>query len=184
MICPNCKAEIADNSTFCTECGVQQHPEQIASVQEEKSYKEKRIYAIKLIICIILGVTAIFYSINYAMDISNTKSYLHGNWYNDGDDDTSIVCILEFDDDTITYKCETGYYILDQTFRTWSYKVSGKDTILIKRYGNEWEKYTIERFSGGMELSPSLTDLNPERWYSTSEKWLDLTLNKKYSLYW
>lgn len=181
MICPNCKAEIADNSTFCTECGVQQHPEQIASVQEEKSYKEKRIYAIKLIICIILGVTAIFYGINYAMDISNTKSYLHGNWYRDSD---SIVLILKIDNDTITYTCETGYVSLNKTIDTWKYKVTGKDTIQIQTFGNEWKEYTIERLPDGMELSPSLTGWNPERWYFSSEKLLDLILNKDYNLYW
>lgn len=77
-------------------------------------------------ICTILGIAATLFIINYAIGLYDTNTYLKREWYNDGDDDTALVSILEFDDDTITYRCETEYSSLNRTFRTWPYKVIGK----------------------------------------------------------
>lgn len=88
----------------------------------------------------------------------------------EGENGTYIICVLDFSEDEIEYRLETGYSWLDTTVDTYDYKVVSGNIIKVNIYGDEWETVTVE-FSGDKDMitvSPALTSVDDE------EVWFDL----------
>ena len=78
------------------------------------------------------------------------------------------MCILDFSEDEIEYRVETGYFWLDTTIGTLEYKVIGGNTIKVKQY-EKWKKITV-KFNDDktmMTLTPALTNVDDkEEWFN------------------
>lgn len=104
-----------------------------------------------------------------AICISNLKKDLMRDWQNvEGDNDSYILSVLDFSEDKIKYRVETGYSWMDTTIGTYEYKVINGNTIKIKQFG-KWEKITV-KFNDDktmMTLTPVLTSVaDKEEWFN------------------
>ena len=87
----------------------------------------------------------------------------------EGDNGSYILCILDFSDDEIEYKLETGYAFLNTTVATYKYNVVSGNKIKVNRFGDEWETFTVEFTDdkARMTVSPALTSIDDkEQWYN------------------
>lgn len=160
-ICPNCGEVLPSDSLFCVKCGTK--------IEENQQVKKKNP---KKKIGIVIGIALLFVIVGFvvnAIRISNLKKELMRDWENvKGEDGSYILCILDFSEDEIEYRIETGYSWLDTTIATLEYKVIGGNTIKVKLYG-KWEKITV-RFNEDktmMTLTPALTSADDkEEWFN------------------
>lgn len=163
-ICPNCGEVLPGDSSFCVKCGTK-----IEDNQQSKLKKEIPKKKIGIIIGIVLLFVIVGFAIN-AIRISTLKKELMRDWQNiEGENGSYILCILDFSEDEIKYRIETGYSWMNMTIGTYEYKVINGNTIKVKQYG-EWENITV-KFNDDktmMTLTPALTSVDDE------EEWFNL----------
>ena len=175
MFCMKCGEAIPDNSKICPLCGadLEGHEQQAVVYASQKemetttenvtnkktlSPKTKRILAgvaiLAVVVIAVLGVQK-----------SNLKKELQKDWL---DTDGTILKVLEFSDDEVEYRLETGYSWIDTTLFTEKYKVVSGNKIKVQMFGDDWETYTIE-FNDDktiMTVSPAMTSTDKsENWY-------------------
>ena len=168
-VCPNCGEELLSDSVFCVKCGTrieenQTIPENGNKISVLAKHKKKIISAVGVIIAIFLVV----FIVN-SIQASNLKKQLMRDWEKvEGDDGSYILCILDFSDDEIEYRVETGYRWMDTTIATYEYKVVSGNKIKVNRFGNDWETVEIE-FNDDktmMTVTPALTSVDDEeQWF-------------------
>lgn len=167
MICPNCQANIADDSTFCTECGIQTRPtspsdtpvdtDQLAG--DDNEGRKKLVNAL----CVVVGLAFLIFAFIVMQSIS-VRNALQGEWHRA--DDNYVV--LEFDDDDIEYRFESIYYYLNTTFFNGKFKVVSPHKIKIDRSGRGYKNYRIEMRNGNFVIRPALTSTDySEVWFKS-----------------
>ncbi len=175
MFCMKCGEAIPDNSKVCPLCGADlgEHAQQavvyasqkeIESVPENEPNKKKLS---KNMVRILSGVAVLIIIVVAVLGVqkSNLKKELQKDWL---DTDGTILKVLEFSDDEVEYRLETGYVWMDTTLFTEEYKVFSGNKIKVQMFGDDWETYTIE-FNDEktvMTISPAMTSTDDsENWY-------------------
>lgn len=175
MFCMKCGEAIPDNSMVCPLCGAdfdecEQQAVVYASQKETEATTENvpnkkklspqtgRILAgLVILVVIVMAVLGV--------QKGNLKKELQKDWL---DTDGTILKVLEFSDDEVEYRLETGYGWMDTTLFTEEYKVVSGNRIKVQMFGDDWETYTIE-FNGAktvMTISPAMTSTDDsENWY-------------------
>lgn len=169
-VCPNCGEKLPLDSAFCIKCGtkIEENLSSNNEVSEEKSFVKTHKKKIVLFFSVILGILVIAFIIN-SVQASVLKNELMRDWQTvEGDDGSYILCILDFSDEEIEYRVETGFAWIDTTIATYEYKVQRGNKIKVKRFGDEWETFEIE-FNDEktmMTVSPALTSADDyEFWF-------------------
>lgn len=159
-ICPNCGEKLPADSSFCVKCGTK-IDNAIPQVEHKPNFFEKNKKKIIVGVIGIFSVLAILFIIN-SVQASNLKKELMRDWYKvEGEGSSSILCILDFSDNEVEYRLETGYAWMDTTIATYDYKVISGNKIKALRYGDDWETFTI-KFNDEksvMTVSPALTGI-------------------------
>lgn len=166
-ICPNCGEVLSSNTFFCVRCGTKIEDNHLQQLKKE--IPKKRI---GIVIGTVIGIVVLFVIVGFAINAirkSNLREELMRDWqYVEGENGSYILCILEFSEDDITYRVETGYSWMDMTIGTYEYKVINGNTIKVKQYG-EWKKIKV-KFDDDktmMTLSPALTSVDDkEMWFN------------------
>lgn len=170
-ICPNCGEKLPSDSSFCVKCGTKIDGEIQGVEQSSKapSFFEKNKKKIGLGVIAVVAVALIFFIVN-AVQASNLKKELMRDWQTvEGEDGSYILCILDFSEDEIEYKLETGYAWMDMTVDTYDYKVISGNKIKVNMYGDDWETVTVEfnEDKTMMTVSPALTSVDDEeQWFN------------------
>ncbi len=178
MFCLKCGEVISDDSKGCSVCNASvlesDNGEQAvvyASQGAKDLDKEKNIIKRKLspkIIGIIAGViilAIIGLSVNGFQKSALRKELLRG-WL---DTENSIIKVLDFSEDKVEYRLETGYSWMDTTVAKYDYKIISGNKIKIKRFG-KYETFTIEfnDEKSMLTISPAITSTEKD------EKWFNL----------
>lgn len=176
MFCIKCGEAIPDDSKVCPLCGVdlEIHDTQTVVYASQKDFEahkndtpNKKKYS-KIIMCIVGGIAILVVIVMAILGIQkeNLKKELQNEWL---DTDGTILKILEFSEDEVEYRLETGYSWMNTTLFTEDYKVISGNKIKVQRFGDEWETYTIE-FNDDktiMTISPAITSTDSsEKWYN------------------
>lgn len=175
MFCMKCGEAIPDNSKVCPLCGadLEEHDQQAVVYASQKeiestSMKEPNEKTLsKNMVRILSGVAVLVVIIAAVLGVqkSNLKKELQKNWL---DTDGTILKILEFSDNEVEYRLETGYSWMDRTLFTEKYKVVSGNKIKVQMFGDTWETYTI-KFNDEktvMTISPAMTSTDDfENWY-------------------
>lgn len=168
-VCPNCGEELLSDSDFCVKCGTKIEENQPTPESDSKiSFLAKHKKKIFSIVGAIVTVFLIVFVVN-SIQASNLKKQLMRDWEKvEGDKGSYIICILDFSDDEIEYRVETGYRWMDTTIATYDYKVVSGNKIKVNRFGNDWETVEIE-FNDDktmMTVTPALTSVDDEeQWF-------------------
>ena len=172
--CPNCGEKLPSDSSFCVKCGTKVDGEVQSGEQLNKapSFLEKNKKKIGLGVVAIVAVVAValaFFIVN-AVQASNLKKELMRDWQTvEGEDGAYILYILDFSEDEIEYKLETGYAWMDMTVDTYEYKVISGNKIKVKMYRDDWETVNVEfnEEKSMMTVSPALTSVDDEeQWFN------------------
>ncbi len=170
-ICLNCGERLPIDTSFCDKCGtrVEGEVQDTEQAVKEPSFFEKNKKKIGVGIAAIVALALILFIVN-AVQASNLKKLLEEDWQTvEGEEGSYILCILDFSDDEIEYRLETGYAWLDMTVATYDYKVISGNQIKVSRYGNNWETFTI-KFNEDktmMIVEPALTSVDrKEYWFN------------------
>lgn len=168
-ICPACGEKISDGAIFCIKCGTKINGDEVVVEQQTgtKNFFEKNKKKIIISLTGVVTVLLILFIVN-SVQASNLKKELKRDWYRvEGEDGAYILCILDFSDDEIEYRLETGYKWMDTTIANYDYKVISGNKIKVLRYMNKWETINVE-FNDDksvMKVSPALTSIdNTELW--------------------
>lgn len=168
VFCPNCGTELLEDSVFCTKCGTKigtLEPEQTPEQLSKKKSKKKIVVNCILIIIILL---LLFLGYN-AFQAFKLKAELKRDWLTIEGEDSLYLLILDFSDDEIEYKFDSSYSWLDSTIATYDYIPISKNKMLVKRYSDEWELFTVE-FNDEktmMTVEPALTSIDEkEYWFN------------------
>lgn len=173
--CMKCGTKLPADSEFCIKCGEKINSVEGTVIDEKSAINKKNVFKknkkIVSIICIaILGIAIIFFIVN-SIGGANLKKELMKDWQTiEGEDGSYILCILDFSEDEIEYKLETGYVWMDTTVATYDYKVISGNKIKVKRYGDNYETFSIN-FNDDktmMTVKPALTSVDDE------EQWFNL----------
>lgn len=170
--CPNCGEKLPSDSSFCVKCGTKIDGDipSIEQTSKTPSFFEKNKKKIIIGVVVVVAILVVLFIINF-VQASNLKKELERDWYRvEGDDSAYILCILDFSDDEVEYRLETGYAWLDTTVATYDYKVISGNKIKVLRYGDDWETITVE-FNDDktvMTVSPALTSVDK------TEIWVNL----------
>jgi RNA polymerase subunit RPABC4/transcription elongation factor Spt4 len=177
MFCLKCGKAIPDGSEICPICGenLKKSSEEQAivyasqtsaeiSAQTVTKSKRKTIKVI-IVIFILLGcILGIIFGILQHQKVQLKKDLMREWKALDG----SIILVLDIDEDKIEYRAETGYSWMDTTFSKYDWKVKNRNTIEIKRFGDEYEEFTVE-FSDdkkSITITPAITSVDSlEVWY-------------------
>lgn len=169
-ICPECGEKLPYDSVFCVKCGARIETDTVNDEGLEntsgivENHKKKAVIALAAVI----GILALFFIVN-SIQASNLKKELMRDWSTvEGDDGIYILCILDFSDDEIKYRVETGYAWMDTTIATYDYKVISGNKIKVLRYG-DWKTISIEfnEDKTMMIVEPALTSIdNREYWFN------------------
>lgn len=170
-VCPKCGQRLPCDSAFCAKCGtkieidIQSNEEIVKAPSFFKNNKRK----IGIGAIIIVGILLVLFITN-TVQASNLKKELMHDWSTvEGKDGSYILCILDFSENKIEYKLETGYAWMDTTVATYDYKVVSGNKIKVLRYGGDWEKFTI-KFNDDktiMTVKPALTSVDDEeQWFN------------------
>lgn len=170
-ICPNCGEKLSSAAIFCVKCGTKVNGEIQSAEQPTKapSFFEKNKKKIGVGVVAVFAVLLILFIVN-AVQASNLKKELMRDWEDiEGSNGVYIVSILDFSEDEIEYKLETGYSWMDTTVATYKYKVVSGNKIKVSRFSGDWETFTIEfnEDKRMMTVSPALTSVDDkERWFN------------------
>ena len=163
-ICPNCGEKLPNDAVFCSKCGTKTdaEAENIETYTATPGFWERNKKKILTLVIAISAVLIIFF-VFHTVQTSKLKKELMRGWSRlEGDSGSYIDCILDFSDDEIEYRLETGYSWMDTTVATYDYKVISGNKIKVLRYGDEWEKNTPSDFR--QPLSPLRVPLeSPKR---------------------
>ena len=168
-VCPNCGEELLSDSVFCVKCGTKIEENQTTPENDSKiSFLAKHKKKIFSIVGAIVAVFLIVFIVN-SIQAANLKKQLLRGWENvEGEKGSYIICVLDFSDDEIEYRVETGYKWMDTTIATYDYKVVSGNKIKVNRFGNDWETIEIE-FNDDktmMTVTPALTSVDDEeQWF-------------------
>lgn len=179
--CTGCGQESPRGARFCKRCGKNLDEENFVyggnnGINQSKKSRNRIILI--LTICVIAlaavvttGVLLLHLRKDGIMEKrkEELKQALKKDWeFIDGDEDSYVICILDFSENEIEYRVETGFSWMDSTLATFEYKVVSGDKIKVKRYGNE-ETFTIE-FNDDksmMTVRPALTSVDDvEYWFN------------------
>jgi len=169
-ICPKCGEKLTYDSVFCVKCGtkIEVDPAYGEGVNNSQNFGEKKKNKTGIVLAAVIGILMIFFIINF-MQVSNLKKELLRDWSRvDGDNGAYIICILDFSDDEIKYRLETGYAWMDTTLATYDYKVISGNKIKVLRYG-DWETFSVEfnEDKTMMTVKPALTSIDGiEHWFN------------------
>lgn len=175
MFCMKCGQAIPDNSKICPLCGadLERDDQQVvvyASQKEIESTPGDNLNKKKLsktMLLILSGIAVLVVVIVAVLGIqkNNLKKELQKDWL---DTDGTILKVLEFSDDEVEYRLETGYGWMDTTLFTEKYKVVSGNKIKVQMFGEDWETYAIE-FNDDktvMTIYPAMTSTDEsENWY-------------------
>lgn len=170
-ICPNCGEKLPSDSSFCVKCGtkIDENVQSSEIPTKAPSFFEKNKKKIGFGVVAIVAVALVIFIVN-AVQASNLKKELMRDWQTvEGEDGANILCILDFSEDEIEYKLETGYAWMDMTVDTYEYKVISGNKIKVKMYGDDWETVTVEfnEEKSMMTVSPALTSVDDEeQWFN------------------
>ncbi|MDE6252415.1 MAG: zinc ribbon domain-containing protein [Lachnospiraceae bacterium] len=170
-ICSNCGEKLSGDSSFCVRCGAKVEGEMGNAGQTVKDLKSsgKNRRKISTGVVAVVVVALVWFGVN-AVQISNLKKELMRDWERvEGDEDAHILCILDFSEDEIEYKLETGYSWMDMTASTYKYKVISGNKMKVNIYGDKWETVTVEfdEDKTMMTVSPALTSVDDkEYWFN------------------
>lgn len=169
VICPKCGEKLSGDSFFCNKCGtkIDSSNGNDTSTKQNVSKRNKKIIGIG--IAVILGIAIILFLIN-SVQVMNLKKELKRDWSSiEGEDGAYIICILDFSDDEIEYRIETGYAWMDTTIATFDYKVISGNKIKVSRHGNDWDTINVEfnEDKSMMIVKPGLTSIDSvEYWFN------------------
>ncbi len=180
IFCPKCGEAIPENSTKCPQCGeklVKEEEQAViyasqANVNTEASAAEVKTRTFSKIpkwigfaIASVVILGAVFLGVNETGKASLKKELLRDWVYTDG----SILKVLDFSDDEVEYRLETGYSWMDTTLGTYDYKIVSRNKIKIKMYGDKYNTYTIE-FNDDRNMitvTPAITSTDSEEnWFN------------------
>lgn len=184
MFCIKCGEAISEGSTLCPKCGAILNNENEGNVNciasqisdnnlETKSDNDKADVGnkkkIKIVVFSILAVIAIIYFYNYIQASALQKELLRDWSTIEGSNGVYIDRILDFSEDEIEYRVETGYAWMDTTIATLPYKVISGNKIKVNSIEDKWEKITVEfdEEKEMMILSPGITSMDDrELWFN------------------
>ena len=168
-ICPKCGEKLPCDSVFCVKCGTKievdsNYNEEVKNMQGPENIKKK----IGIGLAVVIGILALLFIINF-IQASNLRKELMRDWSTvEGDNGAYILCILDFSDDEIKYRIETGYAWMDTTLAVYDYKVISGNKIKVLRYG-DWKTYSV-KFNEDktmMTIKPALTSIDDrEYWFN------------------
>ncbi len=178
MFCTKCGKAIPDGSSACPICqaNLSEKSENEQAIVyssakmndmaiERKITKRKISKKVIWIISIIFAVLAVLFTVN-EIQKSHLKNELLRDWK---DVDDSIIKVLDFSNDEVEYKLETGYSWMDSTLGTYDYKIISGNKIKIKRFGKDYDTFTIE-FNDDKSMitvTPAITSTDAsETWFN------------------
>lgn len=169
-ICPKCGEKLPCDSVFCVKCGARIEADTFngEGLKNTSGFAKNQKKKAGIALAAVIGILAIFFIVN-SIQAANLKKELMRDWSTvEGDDGAYILCILDFSDDEIKYRVETGYAWMDTTLATYDYKVISRNKIKVLRYG-DWKTINIE-FNDDktmMIVEPALTSIdNREYWFN------------------
>ena len=170
-VCPNCGEKLPGDSSFCMKCGTKIEEDGPGTEQEQPAqapgFWQKNKKKIIIAAAAVAVVVLVFVIVN-AVQASNLKKELERGWCKvEGEEGAYILCVLDFSEDEIEYRLETGYAWMDTTVATYDYKVISGNKIKVLRYGDDWETIRVELSDDkkAMIVSPALTSTdNEEIW--------------------
>lgn len=184
MFCLNCGEAIPDNSKVCPKCGnnleegnestqeaiiYAQAPNEAIVVDNNSPVKKGKLFPKILILVAVVTIVVVLVLAIYLWQITTLKKTIAKEWYALND---SIVKVLEFDDDKVEYRLETGYRWLDTTLFKESYKVNSGTSISIQRFSDKWSTYTVQfnEEKTIMTVTPAITSTDAsEQWYDIGD---------------
>lgn len=178
-VCPVCGQASSGDAQFCVKCGARIAAAPSggnAAPAPQNAGRNNKLgigigvgVAAAVVAFAIVGVVVLLFMVN-VMQASNLKKELMRDWTRvEGEDGAYILCILDFTEDEIEYRLETGYSWMDTTVANYDYKVVNKNTIKVLRYGNKWETITVEfnKDKTMMTVRPALTSVDSvEYWFN------------------
>lgn len=181
IFCPKCGEAIPDKSEVCPKCGVdlksgndsqavvyasQLTVESMSSSNQPQTKSLSKIPKPVIIVIVAVVIAAVIFLILHEIGKANLKKELLRDWM---DLDDSIIKVLDFSDDKVEYRLETGYSWMDTTIGKYDYKVVNSDTIKIKIFGDKYETYKIE-FNDDRNMitvTPAITSIDStEHWFN------------------
>ncbi len=175
MFCMKCGQAIPDNSKICPLCGadLERDDQQVVVYASQKEIEstpgdnlnKKKLSKTMLLILSGIAVLVVIIVAVLGIQKNNLKKELQKDWL---DTDGTILKVLEFSDDEVEYRLETGYGWMDTTLFTEKYKVVSGNKIKVQMFGEDWETYAIE-FNDDktvMTIYPAMTSTDEsENWY-------------------
>ena len=120
-ICPNCGEKLPNDSAFCIKCGTKIEIE-TSKIEIKPNFFKQNKKKITVGVIGIVSVLVILFAVNF-VQASKLKNELMRDWYKvEGEGSSSILCILDFSDNEVEYRLETGYAWMDTTIATYDYK--------------------------------------------------------------
>lgn len=178
MFCWKCAEAIPDGSSLCPKCGAnltEDSNDQTIVYASQKNFEQsgksgvikKDVHFPKksIIITVIFACIAIIIIIVTGVAKSNLKKSLVKDWY---DVDDLIIKVLDINDIDMEYRLETGYSWMDTSLGTYEWKVVSGNKIKIKRFGDQFEIFTVELNDDRnvLTIMPAITSIDPsETWY-------------------
>ena len=170
-----CGQAIPDNSKICPLCGadLERDDQQVVVYASQKEIEstpgdnlnKKKLSKTMLLILSGIAVLVVIIVAVLGIQKNNLKKELQKDWL---DTDGTILKVLEFSDDEVEYRLETGYGWMDTTLFTEKYKVVSGNKIKVQMFGEDWETYAIE-FNDDktvMTIYPAMTSTDEsENWY-------------------
>lgn len=169
--CPECGEGLSCDALFCVKCGTRIEVDSCVNGKTEKSlgFFARNKKKIGIGIGAVLGILAVLFIINL-VQARNLKKELMRDWSRiEGEEDSYILCILDFSEDDIQYKIETGYAWMDMTIDVFDYKVISGNKMKVSMFGSDWETVTVEfnEDKTMMKVKPALTSVaNEEYWFN------------------
>jgi uncharacterized membrane protein (Fun14 family) len=163
-ICPICNASLVENDNNQTVVYASQKVQETLVGQAQVQKKKKSLKVIGIVVAVVVILIAVFTV--KEVQKANLKKELLRDWMYLED---KIIKVLDFSDDKIIYRIETGYSWIDTTIATCDYKVVSGNKIKIKRYGNDYITYSI-KFNDNKKMlivTPAITSTDAkEYWFN------------------
>lgn len=175
MFCLKCGKAIPDNSDVCPECEenpreeVKQEQDTVVyATLESKNNFDKSSVKMKKILIGSGSIVAVFIVILITTIIpinSLKKQLMKDSWYSPSE---SILKVLEFDENKVEYRLETGYAFLNTSLFDKQYKVVSGSKFKIKISDNTWETYkvTFNDDKTFISVEPAITSTDSIEWWA------------------